>query len=102
MKLLISKEQALTIQGLLAQLSKRNDVREFDVLYNPLLPKEFMVRYKSFFVTEDGGISIEIKYVCINRQGDKNDCQELFGDGFYNVLRDYTVIKLTNPSIEVI
>jgi hypothetical protein len=102
MKILITKEQAMSIQGLLTNLSKRNDVKEFDVLYNPLLPKEFMVRHKSFFVTEDGGISIEIKYACVNRQGEVNDCQEMFGDGFYNVLRDYTVIKLTNPSIEVI
>jgi hypothetical protein len=102
MKILISKEQALTIQRLLVELSNRKDVKEFDVLYNPLLPKEFMVRFKTFFVTEDGGISIEIKYVCVNRQGVQSDCQELFGNGFYNVLRDYTVIKLNNPSIEVI
>jgi hypothetical protein len=102
MKIVISKEQASAIQGILKELDKRNDVKEFNVLYNPLMPKEFMVRYKSYFVTEDGGIKIEINYVCVNRQGDKNDCQELFGEQFYNILRDYTEIKLTNPSIQVI
>lgn len=102
MKIVISKEQASAIQGILKELEKRNDVKEFNVLYNPLMPKEFMVRYKSFYVTEDGGITIEIKYVCVNRKGDKNDCQDLFGEQFYNILRDYTEIKLTNPSIQVI
>jgi hypothetical protein len=102
MKIVITKEQAFAIQATLKELDKRNDVKEFDVLYNPLMPKEFMVRYKSFYVTEDGGINIEIKYVCVNRQGDKNDCQDMFGERLYNVFRDYTVIKLTNPSIEVI
>jgi hypothetical protein len=98
----MTKEQGATIQKLLMQLEQRKDVKEFDVLYNPLLPKEFMVRYKSFFVTEDNGISVEIKYLCVNRKGEQTDCQELYGEGFYNVLRDYSVIKLNNSSIQVI
>lgn len=98
----MTQEQLFAIQNLLRELESRKDVKEFDVMYNPLLPKQIMVRYKTHFITEDGGVSFDVVYACFDRQGDKGDCQEMFGDSFYSVMRDYTVIKLDNPSIQIL
>lgn len=102
MKIIFSKEQLQQVVVLLKELDSRQDVKEFNIMYNPILPSQVIVRYKTHYTTEDGAIAIEIVYRCVDTKGNVKNCQELFGGDFYTVLRDYTVINLNSPSIEVI
>jgi hypothetical protein len=101
-KILITKSQVKSIDTILQKLSSDRDVQEFDIMYNPIVKEILMIRYKRYSTTEDGAIKLNIEYRCIDRKGIITDCSENFGKEFYFVLRDYIVIKLDNPSIEII
>jgi len=102
MKILIKYEQLEKIKDILIELTYRNDVKEFDIMYNPLMKSIFIVRFKSFYTTEEGAIGTEIKYLCIDPKGVASDCEKIYGDNLYIMLKDYSVIYLNNPLITVI
>lgn len=102
MKILIKIEQLKKIKEILEELNSRNDVKEFEVLYNPLLKTTIIVRYKSFYTTDEGAVGVEIKYVCIDQLGNSSDCEKVFGDNLYSMMKDYSPISLNNPLITVI
>lgn len=102
MKIIIKYEQLKKIKDLLEELNLRNDVKEFEVMYNPILTDIFIVRFKSFYTTDEGAIGTEIKYLCVDPQGNAMDCQEKYGENLYTILRDYSTINLNNPLITVI
>lgn len=102
MKILFTSKQITTIQNILVRLEARKDVKEFDVMYNPLLPKEPIVRYKCVYTSPDGGVGFDIFYICIDSNGTQQDCLDAYGDNLYLMIRDYTPINLDNPNIQVI
>lgn len=102
MKIIFTNKQMVTIQNILLTLEKRKDVKEFDVMYNPLMPKESIVRYKCLYTSGDGGVGIDVNYLCVDSDGNQSNCQKKYGDALYLMLRDYTPIKLSDPNIEVI
>ena len=102
MKMIFSIKQINKIQSILKNLEVRLDVKEFDVLYNPLLPKEPIVRYKCVYTSVDGGVGMDIYYRCIDRNGNESDCMAKYGDSIYLMLKDYTIIRLSDPNIEIL
>ena len=102
MRILITTEQIATTLRIVKSLEGRNDIKELNIMYNPLVEDSVMIRYNSYFTTEDGAIKMEIKYICLDKRGLQSDCATRFGDSFYFVLRDYQPIKLDSPSIEII
>ena len=102
MKMIFTIAQMTKIQNILISLDERRNVKEFDVMYNPLMPKEPIVRYKSIYTGEDGGVGIDIYYICVDEKGNEKDCVTSFGDSFYLMLKDYTPISLSNPNIQLI
>jgi hypothetical protein len=101
-KIIITKDQVRSIENILLKLKNDRDVKEFEVMYNPIVQDILMIRYKRYSTTEDGGIKLNIEYHCVDRKGMISDCHENFGKEFYYALRDYQTIQLNNPSIEVI
>jgi hypothetical protein len=71
-------------------------------MYNPIVKDVLMVRNKRYSTTEDGAIKLSIEYHCVDASGEIGDCAQRFGQDFYYALRDYVVIKLDNPSVEIV
>jgi hypothetical protein len=102
MKILITTEQIGTIHRIIKNLEGRTDIKELNIMYNPIVEDSVMIRYNSYFTTEDGAIKMDVKYICLDKRGLESNCVTKFGDSFYFVLRDYQPIKLDSPSIEII
>lgn len=101
-KILITTNQVKSIELILQKLSQDRDVKEFEIMYNPIVKNLLIVRYKRYSTTEDGAIKLSIEYRSVNENGVITDATAEYGKEFYYALRDYVAIQLDNPSIEII
>ena len=101
-KILITTEQLLGVQKAIKDVKNESEVSEVNVMYNNMNPDILMVRFKEFYTHEDGAVATEIRYVCVDKNGIQADCMTKYGNEFYHMLMDYTIIDLNNPLIQII
>jgi hypothetical protein len=102
MKIVLTKIQLERIIAQMKHLQSKRGITDVEVLFNPLMPGEIIMRHKESFTTGDGGVGREVMYTCINAKGDQENCLKKWPDNFYAMLKDYDPIDLNNPSIEVV
>lgn len=101
-KILLTTEQLVGIKKAIESVKSQNEVSEIDVMYNNLIPDNVIVRFKEFYTHEDGIVATEVNYICVDKLGIQADCFTKYGVELYQMLKDYSVINLQSPLIQVI
>jgi hypothetical protein len=102
-KIYVYQPQLTAAYDFLKKFENQNSITEIEVLHNNLMFDQLVIRYVETFVTEDGNIAKEVRYVCFDKHGTQVDAFEKYGANVYvRMLKDFYPVKLTDKSIEVI
>jgi hypothetical protein len=102
-KIYVYQSQLTAAYDFLKQFENKSSVTEIEVLHNNLMFDQLVIRYVETFVSEDGNIGNEVRYVCFDKYGTKADCFEMYGADIYaRMLKDFYPVKLTDKNIEVL
>jgi hypothetical protein len=102
-KIYVYQSQLTAAYDFLKKFENKNSITEIEVLHNNLMFDQLVVRYVETFVSEDGNIGSEVRYVCFDKYGTQADCFEMYGaDVYVRMLKDFYPVKLTDKNIEVI
>lgn len=75
----ITQKQIQGMQEHLSGLPTANSHRkELKLFYNPLTPDDVYIRYSTFSLHPDNGISSEVILKCIKPDGSKKNCDDQF------------------------
>ena len=102
-KIYVYQQQLIAAHDFIKQFEEKNSITEIEILHNNIMFEVLVVRYVETYVSEDGNIGNEVRYVCFDKYGTKADCFELYGADVYAImLKDFYPVKLTDKGIEVI